>query len=226
MTNEQINIAIAEACGWAHAVVEPYAFPDYCNDLNAMHEAEKLLISEVGNLAPYNKHLAHATCASGEPRYHATARQRAEAFLRTIGKWKGGHKMRPTPETDARAYIPLPGASTVSADFARKLERERDEAREQWGKASMDAAQLLSEKTKVMAERDEAREEIEFLKKTPLKQRCQQLERDSDHWCDMHTIASKQRDEAREVLRMISVADWKTAGELRGMARRVLEAAK
>lgn len=34
------------------------------------------------------------------------------------------------------------------------LERERDEAREEWGKASMDAAQLLSEKTKVMAERD------------------------------------------------------------------------
>lgn len=36
----------------------------------------------------------------------------------------------------------------------------------------------------------------------------------------------RERDEARDVLRMISVADWKTAGELRGMARRALEAAK
>jgi hypothetical protein len=36
----------------------------------------------------------------------------------------------------------------------------------------------------------------------------------------------RERGEAREVLRMISVADWKTAGELRGMARRALEAAK
>lgn len=38
---------------------------------------------------------------------------------------------RPTPETDARTYIPLIGASTVPAEFARKLERERDDAREQ-----------------------------------------------------------------------------------------------
>lgn len=37
-----------------------------------------------------------------------------------------------------------------------ETQRERDEAREEWGKASMDAAQLLSEKTKAIAERDEA----------------------------------------------------------------------
>jgi hypothetical protein len=37
---------------------------------------------------------------------------------------------RPTPETDARTYIPSIGASTVPSEFARKLERERDEARE------------------------------------------------------------------------------------------------
>jgi hypothetical protein len=37
---------------------------------------------------------------------------------------------RPTPETDAEVgYFDLETA--VSADFARKLERERDEAREQ-----------------------------------------------------------------------------------------------
>jgi hypothetical protein len=38
--------------------------------------------------------------------------------------------MNNTPETDARTYIPLIGASTVPSEFARKLERERDEARE------------------------------------------------------------------------------------------------
>ena len=34
---------------------------------------------------------------------------------------------RPTPETDARTYVPTLGASTVPAKFARKLERERDD---------------------------------------------------------------------------------------------------
>ena len=36
----------------------------------------------------------------------------------------------------------------------------------------------------------------------------------------------RERDEAREALREIQAADWKTAGELRGMARTALEAAK
>jgi hypothetical protein len=37
-------------------------------------------------------------------------------------------KMSDTPETDARTYVPSIGASTVPANFSRKLERERDEA--------------------------------------------------------------------------------------------------
>ena len=45
-----------------------------------------------------------------------------------------------------------------------------------------------------------------------LKETCQRLER--------------ERDEAREVLRVIAAADWKTSGELRGMARKAMEAAK
>ena len=36
----------------------------------------------------------------------------------------------------------------------------------------------------------------------------------------------RERNEAREALREIQAADWKTAGELRGMARTALEAAK
>jgi len=40
---------------------------------------------------------------------------------------------RPTPETDAAAspHIGFYSCATVTANFARKLERERDEAREQ-----------------------------------------------------------------------------------------------
>jgi hypothetical protein len=40
---------------------------------------------------------------------------------------------RPTPETDAKAspHIGFYSCATVPADFARRLERERDEARDQ-----------------------------------------------------------------------------------------------
>jgi hypothetical protein len=42
----------------------------------------------------------------------------------------GGNKMsRPTPETDAALY-PINGVDIVWPEFARQLERERDEARE------------------------------------------------------------------------------------------------
>jgi hypothetical protein len=64
--------------------------PDYHRDLNAMHEAEKQLLATqfkryhdvlvaqvIGWSAHENEHIA----------IHATAAQRAEAFLRTIGKW-------------------------------------------------------------------------------------------------------------------------------------------
>jgi len=112
------------------------------------------------------------------------------------------------------------------AALARKLERERDEARqhlkeiEEYGTDEINAAvdlrrnlaqvlvnlddmqDRLDLAMKVMKrierERDEASAEAKLLKKTPLRQRCQELERLSDHWCDMHTVASKERDEARE----------------------------
>lgn len=95
MSDQEINIAIAEACGWAHADVEPYAFPDYCNDLNAMHEAEKVLVEiGVNKWWTYAGHiLRHNPSPFGaETAIHATARQRAEAFLRTIGKWEEAEK--------------------------------------------------------------------------------------------------------------------------------------
>lgn len=98
MTDQEINIAIAEACGWKphysgdgfgeHPIYAPrqmVRLPDYCNDLNAMHEAES---SEAirRNLFDYCMTLQNIT--GGELFFHATAGQRAEAFLRTLGKWR------------------------------------------------------------------------------------------------------------------------------------------
>ena len=85
MTDEQINAAIAEACG----ITRKHGIEDYVGDLNAMHEAEKIVTSDC-NLT-YSSELARITDAhySDDPDFFcATARQRAEAFLRTLGKWE------------------------------------------------------------------------------------------------------------------------------------------
>jgi hypothetical protein len=119
MTDEQINVAIAEACGWVdrgsfnESRPEDHKFKrrigntenyewrwqhefNYCRDLNAMHEAEKLLdyqqAEDFGDMM-YNL-CADENSEQDNPfpwRFaviHATARQRAEAFLRTLGKWE------------------------------------------------------------------------------------------------------------------------------------------
>ena len=102
MTNEQINIAIAEACGiiskdqWGllyrtlHGIVRNC--PDYCNDLNAMHEAVTTL--------PENKWVLYGVrlaweCGHTDKKsvglWHistATAYHRAVAFLKTLEKWE------------------------------------------------------------------------------------------------------------------------------------------
>jgi hypothetical protein len=63
--------------------------PDYLNDLNAMHEAEKVLQQHMAKWWNYTSQLAAANSALGTGgEAHATAKQRAEAFLRTIGKWE------------------------------------------------------------------------------------------------------------------------------------------
>jgi len=90
--------------------------------------------------------------------------------------------MSDTPETDAAEY----GAASenerekrvVSDRFARRLERE--------------LAAL--------------RAEVELLKKTPLRQNIQQLERDVNHWCDVHTVASKERDALRSQVAVLREA--------------------
>ena len=126
MTNYDINIAIAEHCGWRNIKeidyqpigTDPYidgpdqmlvgihpesdsdsdeyeVIPDYCNDLNLMQEALQTLIStEQQN--QYINNIAEV-CWSDVSRGNnqvifnqltSTARQQAEAFLKTIGKWE------------------------------------------------------------------------------------------------------------------------------------------
>ncbi len=111
MNPESQRIAIAEACGakWqednfrnrmlvdvgkdrvlfidVHGGFD-IGLPDYLNDLNAMHEAEKVLDSEQCSL--YFRTLFDVVGNSLKPMnmVHATATQRAEAFLRTLGLWK------------------------------------------------------------------------------------------------------------------------------------------
>ncbi len=102
MTPEQQRIKIAEACGWRFVITnlwkkdEVFAqcpdvlscnkLPDYLNDLNAMHEAEATMDPLL-----YDKWadcLNDAKTSYGRLSYlKMTAPQRAEAFLRTIGKW-------------------------------------------------------------------------------------------------------------------------------------------
>ena len=107
MTDEQMRIAIAEACGWAeivhhklHAGNEGLLgthiaadgvrdrdwVPDYLNDLNAMHEAEKVLLKDGHESDLWLEYLSNLViCAPAGLSSHATARQRAEAFLKTKG---------------------------------------------------------------------------------------------------------------------------------------------
>jgi len=59
--------------------------PDYLNDLNAMHEAEKILI-EFSHYIEFVMYL-NDTVTDSFPVAHATASQRAEAFIRTLNLW-------------------------------------------------------------------------------------------------------------------------------------------
>jgi len=102
MTDEQINAAIAEACGWKAVSVDGDSgvykgfdngaelrpdLPDYVNDLNAMHEAEKLMYKHHWMWTAY-----YDAVGAGAFSLHATARKKAEAFLRTLGKWEEEQK--------------------------------------------------------------------------------------------------------------------------------------
>ena len=109
MTEEQQRIAIAEACGWVADGPDKTFFrqegvglptmslPDYLHDLNACHEMEKTLRGKTVDeqyLPCVYEDLLSDIVAGGPENLRstwmsvtATASQRAEAFLRTIGRW-------------------------------------------------------------------------------------------------------------------------------------------
>lgn len=111
MTDQEINVAIAEFEGWERRASGKWSkngdllhvisdVPNYCADLNAIHEAEKKLIPELLSIyASYLFDLATSLrigngktfCMSGETLVRVTtltAKQRAIALLKTIGKWR------------------------------------------------------------------------------------------------------------------------------------------
>jgi hypothetical protein len=109
MNLDKQRMAIAEYCGWN--VFQAYngdwrisprisdgswkLLPDYLNDLNAMHDAEKFLKGTVIKES-YIRNLKRICCAAPEVEtninhfliVHANAEAQAEAFLRAIGKWE------------------------------------------------------------------------------------------------------------------------------------------
>ena len=117
MTPEAQRIAISEACGWVCQGADTWIdssgkewqvmygwqtykdgsdiLPDYLNDLNAMHEAENVLfaINDWRLIRDYFFHLSpdlhaeHALDGDDWKLCHATAPQRAEAFLKTLNLW-------------------------------------------------------------------------------------------------------------------------------------------
>lgn len=100
MTPNDQRIAIAKAAGWNvhhggkycslrnRAIDDITALPglfDPLIDLNAMHEAEKWLTWKQRDA--YRELLTEAEQGAGWNILHATAAQRAEAFLRTLNLW-------------------------------------------------------------------------------------------------------------------------------------------
>ena len=121
MSPEAQRITIAEACGWNSIREQDYdhgysgddvrqmwvglnpdsdefeQLPDYLNDLNAMNSA---VLQKFNGTAPDGwAFIDNLRVACGIPHSStcmalvcATAPQRAEAFLRTIGKWEEASK--------------------------------------------------------------------------------------------------------------------------------------
>jgi hypothetical protein len=120
MDTKKINIILAEFCGWdcdpmvarewesrgqwarhstvdGGTIVSKNRIPDYCNDLNAIHEVEAKLTSNQRFEYFYNLNDAVGLVNSNSPAWikefsvidiaTASAQQRAEALVKTLDKW-------------------------------------------------------------------------------------------------------------------------------------------
>jgi hypothetical protein len=86
MTDDQINKAIAAHLG----ITRKTGIPDFSGDLNEIHEAEKTL-KGYEQIHTYVWHLNNRKDWDTDFKLievHISARDRAEAFLRTLGKWE------------------------------------------------------------------------------------------------------------------------------------------
>lgn len=110
---------------------------------------------------------------------------------------------RPTPETDSETNYcdAIPDMPWVDVEVARKLERERDEARNQRDILRLDAQKeaehhdrMVGELEKVYAERDEAREKLRMASiEANARQEIANALKERDEY-------KQERDEAREML--------------------------
>ena len=116
MTEEEINIAIAEHLGWTECTIKyPFpngkladvtgllpnyeykgdarrAIPNYALDLNAMHEAIQTLRGDDRSLLidylVLETGIVNAPFENEWSVFTSTPKQQAIAFIRTVGKWK------------------------------------------------------------------------------------------------------------------------------------------
>lgn len=106
MTKDEMRLAIAKAMGWSQHKFNPtfwtapggectinHPMPNWPDDLNAMHEAEKQITDdEWPKYRGLLDHYAFFTASPEDARYYrphcCTAEQRAMAWLRTKGLWK------------------------------------------------------------------------------------------------------------------------------------------
>ena len=98
MTAEAQRIAIAESCGiqvvpctctespWKDAVTGKH-IPDYLNDLNACHEAERAIGLHGDNFRGRMLRRSWGTYTAFLDSRFLTASERAQALLMTIKKW-------------------------------------------------------------------------------------------------------------------------------------------
>jgi hypothetical protein len=82
----------SEWAGEPHDIIQDVQFlPHYCSDLNACHEMEKILFQDdltcvIQEGFPSNKYAQELVNLTGKTNpFHATARQKAEAFARVRG---------------------------------------------------------------------------------------------------------------------------------------------
>lgn len=117
MTDQEINKSVANSIGWRFNIREDeehwwvyrpdgsgfsfnqavdwayissvFQIPDYCHDLNAMHEVETVLPEPEYRMFYYQLHkLRNDDCLPICKCISAPARQRAEAYLRVKGLWQ------------------------------------------------------------------------------------------------------------------------------------------